>query len=158
MQVESFILDQEDLEEPVYDTSKFLLAGENMDGADLRNVDPETQERLEALLEAAGKDNIMHNFIENLVYATWSYVYFAAVTLWVHPDSRVFLYTLDMMLLVSCMVTLCFALKWKWDRAFVKNQINLYSCLKLIIPDLITKQWLINNQTKTRIMQQCLVN
>ena len=27
-----------------------------MDGADLRNVDPETQERLEALLEAAGKD------------------------------------------------------------------------------------------------------
>ena len=25
-----------------------------MEGADLRNVDPETQERLEALLEAAG--------------------------------------------------------------------------------------------------------
>ena len=53
-QVESFILDQDDLDEPVYDTSKFLLAGETMEGADLRNVDPETQERLEALLEAAG--------------------------------------------------------------------------------------------------------
>ena len=53
-QVESFILDQDDLDEPVYGTSKFLLAGETMEGADLRNVDPETQERLEALLEAAG--------------------------------------------------------------------------------------------------------
>ena len=53
-QVESFILDQDDQDEPVYDTSKFLLAGEGMEGADLRNVDPETQERLEALLEAAG--------------------------------------------------------------------------------------------------------
>ena len=53
-QVESFILDQDDLDEPVYDTSKFLLAGETMEGADLCNVDPETQERLEALLEAAG--------------------------------------------------------------------------------------------------------
>ena len=52
--MESFILDQDDLDEPVYDTSKFLLTGENMEGADLRNVDPETQERLEALLEAAG--------------------------------------------------------------------------------------------------------
>ena len=53
-QAESFILDQDDQDEPVYDTSKFLLAGESMEGADLRNVDPETQERLEALLEAAG--------------------------------------------------------------------------------------------------------
>ncbi len=52
--MESFILDQDDLDDQVYDTSKFLLTGENMDAADLRNVDPETQERLEALLEAAG--------------------------------------------------------------------------------------------------------
>ena len=56
-QVESFILDQEDIEDgdSVLDTSKFLLASENLDGSDLRSVDPETQAKLEALLEAAGK-------------------------------------------------------------------------------------------------------
>ena len=57
LQVESFILDQEDIEDTdsVLDTSKFLLASENLDGSDLRSVDPETQAKLEALLEAAGK-------------------------------------------------------------------------------------------------------
>ena len=55
--MESFILDQDDLEDGEHDldTSKFLLSSENMEGADLRSVDPETQARLEALLEAAGK-------------------------------------------------------------------------------------------------------
>ena len=53
--MESFILDQEDLENPMLETaSKFLLSGA-ADGADLRTVDPETQASLEALLEAAGK-------------------------------------------------------------------------------------------------------
>ena len=48
-------MDQEDLENPMLETaSKFLLSGA-ADGADLRTVDPETQARLEALLEAAGK-------------------------------------------------------------------------------------------------------
>ncbi len=37
------------------DASRFLLSSENMDGADLRTVDPETQAKLEALLEAAGQ-------------------------------------------------------------------------------------------------------
>ena len=57
LQVESFILEQDELEdgEPVLDTSQFLLSPENIEGTDLRNVDPETQARLEALLEAAGK-------------------------------------------------------------------------------------------------------
>ncbi|XP_013391595.1 ankyrin repeat and KH domain-containing protein 1-like [Lingula anatina] len=54
-EVESFILDQEfEDEEPILDASKFLLTSESMEAADLRNVDPETQARLEALLEAAG--------------------------------------------------------------------------------------------------------
>ncbi len=57
LQVESFSLDQDDVEdgESVLDTSKFLLSSEHMEGADLRNVDPETQAKLEALLEAAGR-------------------------------------------------------------------------------------------------------
>ncbi|XP_023233379.1 ankyrin repeat domain-containing protein 17-like [Centruroides sculpturatus] len=54
-EVESFILDQGDLdEEPVLDTAKFLLQGDESDSPDLHNVDPETQARLEALLEATG--------------------------------------------------------------------------------------------------------
>ena len=36
------------------DPSQFLLTSENIEGADVRTVDPETQARLEALLEAAG--------------------------------------------------------------------------------------------------------
>uniref|UniRef100_A0A8C5X9D9 Ankyrin repeat domain-containing protein 17 n=1 Tax=Malurus cyaneus samueli TaxID=2593467 RepID=A0A8C5X9D9_9PASS len=53
-QVESFILDQDDLENPMLETASKLLLSSNADGADLRTVDPETQARLEALLEAAG--------------------------------------------------------------------------------------------------------
>ena len=48
--MESFSLDQDDLEE---DT--FLLSNEALTGADVRTVDPDTQARLEALLDAAGK-------------------------------------------------------------------------------------------------------
>ena len=46
------MFDQEGEEEG--DTSQFLLTPETIDGADVRTVDPETQARLEALLEAAG--------------------------------------------------------------------------------------------------------
>lgn len=53
-QVESFILDQDDLENPMLETASKLLLSSTTDGADLRTVDPETQARLEALLEAAG--------------------------------------------------------------------------------------------------------
>uniref|UniRef100_A0A6Q2ZIT2 K Homology domain-containing protein n=1 Tax=Esox lucius TaxID=8010 RepID=A0A6Q2ZIT2_ESOLU len=53
-QVESFILDQEDLENPIMKTASELLLSSATDGVDLRTVDPETQARLEALLEAAG--------------------------------------------------------------------------------------------------------
>ncbi|KAJ8408895.1 hypothetical protein AAFF_G00247130 [Aldrovandia affinis] len=53
-EVESFILDQEDLENPMLKTASELLLSSAADGADLRTVDSETQARLEALLEAAG--------------------------------------------------------------------------------------------------------
>ncbi|KAF4795606.1 Ankyrin repeat domain-containing protein 17 [Turdus rufiventris] len=53
--VESFILDQDDLENPMLETASKLLLSSTADGADLRTVDPETQARLEALLEAAVK-------------------------------------------------------------------------------------------------------
>ena len=65
-QVESFILEQEELDcegESVLDTSQFLLASENLDGSDLRSVDPETQAKLEALLEAAGRYPENHNLL-----------------------------------------------------------------------------------------------
>uniref|UniRef100_A0A8C3LHC2 K Homology domain-containing protein n=1 Tax=Chrysolophus pictus TaxID=9089 RepID=A0A8C3LHC2_CHRPC len=52
--VESFILDQEDLDNPVLKTTSELFLSSAAEGADLRAVDPETQARLEALLEAAG--------------------------------------------------------------------------------------------------------
>uniref|UniRef100_A0A8C5UCG5 Ankyrin repeat domain 17 n=1 Tax=Malurus cyaneus samueli TaxID=2593467 RepID=A0A8C5UCG5_9PASS len=39
---------------PMLETASKLLLSSNADGADLRTVDPETQARLEALLEAAG--------------------------------------------------------------------------------------------------------
>ncbi|XP_058153152.1 ankyrin repeat domain-containing protein 17 isoform X11 [Dasypus novemcinctus] len=54
LEVESFILDQDDLENPMLETASKLLLSGTTDGADLRTVDPETQARLEALLEAAG--------------------------------------------------------------------------------------------------------
>ncbi|XP_063776162.1 ankyrin repeat domain-containing protein 17 isoform X2 [Pseudophryne corroboree] len=53
-EVESFILDQDDLENPMLETASKLLLSGTTDGTDLRTVDPETQARLEALLEAAG--------------------------------------------------------------------------------------------------------
>ena len=49
--MESFILEQEFDPEAA---QQFLLSQENIEGADVRTVDPETQARLEALLEAAG--------------------------------------------------------------------------------------------------------
>uniref|UniRef100_A0A670J4U2 Ankyrin repeat and KH domain containing 1 n=1 Tax=Podarcis muralis TaxID=64176 RepID=A0A670J4U2_PODMU len=52
--VESFILDQEDLDNPVLKTTSEIFLSSAAEGADLRTVDPETQARLEALLEAAG--------------------------------------------------------------------------------------------------------
>uniref|UniRef100_A0A8D2PCJ8 K Homology domain-containing protein n=1 Tax=Zosterops lateralis melanops TaxID=1220523 RepID=A0A8D2PCJ8_ZOSLA len=54
IRVESFILDQEDLDNPVLKTTSELFLSSAAEGADLRTVDPETQARLEALLEAAG--------------------------------------------------------------------------------------------------------
>uniref|UniRef100_A0A803TY04 Ankyrin repeat and KH domain containing 1 n=1 Tax=Anolis carolinensis TaxID=28377 RepID=A0A803TY04_ANOCA len=54
IQVESFILDQEDLDNPVLKTTSEIFLSSAAEGADLRTVDPETQARLEALLEAAG--------------------------------------------------------------------------------------------------------
>ena len=55
-QVDSFILDENDIEdqEPGLETSKYLLATE-ADSQGIQTVDPQTQARLEALLEAAGK-------------------------------------------------------------------------------------------------------
>ncbi|XP_031305018.2 ankyrin repeat and KH domain-containing protein 1 isoform X10 [Camelus dromedarius] len=53
-EVESFILDQEDLDNPVLKTTSEIFLSSTAEGTDLRTVDPETQARLEALLEAAG--------------------------------------------------------------------------------------------------------
>ena len=68
-QVESFVLEQDELEdaEPVLEAAKFLLPPnmEGMEAADLRTVDPETQARLEALLEAAGWCKLLHNAIND---------------------------------------------------------------------------------------------
>lgn len=47
-------MDQEDLDNPIMKTASELLLSSATDGVDLRTVDPETQARLEALLEAAG--------------------------------------------------------------------------------------------------------
>ena len=57
-QVESFILDQEELDES--DASRFLLSHDTIEGAEVRTVDPETQAKLEALLEAAGEYCIVY--------------------------------------------------------------------------------------------------
>ena len=55
LQVDSFILDENDIEdtEPGLEASKYLLASE-ADNQGIQTVDPQTQARLEALLEAAG--------------------------------------------------------------------------------------------------------
>ncbi|CAL1532640.1 unnamed protein product [Lymnaea stagnalis] len=54
-EVDSFILDENDIEETEQglEASKFLLAAE-AEGQGIQTVDPQTQARLEALLEAAG--------------------------------------------------------------------------------------------------------
>lgn len=59
MQVDSFILDENDVEESegVLEPAKFLLAAETEEGQTLQTVDPETHARLEALLEAAGNES-----------------------------------------------------------------------------------------------------
>ena len=46
-------MEQDDLDGDV--ASRFLLSHEAMEGADVQCVDPETQDRLEALLQAAGR-------------------------------------------------------------------------------------------------------
>lgn len=61
-QVESFILDQEDLDNPVLKTTSEIFLSSTAEGADLRTVDPETQARLEALLEAAGTFFFLFSF------------------------------------------------------------------------------------------------
>lgn len=48
--MESFVIDQEFEEDPQVEAAKFLLSPEED-----RSVDPETQARLEALLQAAGR-------------------------------------------------------------------------------------------------------
>ncbi|KAL0994681.1 hypothetical protein UPYG_G00125760 [Umbra pygmaea] len=53
-EVESFLIDQEHVDNPMLKTASELLLSSAADGPDLRTVDPETQARLEALLEAAG--------------------------------------------------------------------------------------------------------
>lgn len=54
-EVESFHLDQQELDEDsMFEPPKYLLSGEGTESPDLQSVDPETQARLEALLEAAG--------------------------------------------------------------------------------------------------------
>lgn len=59
LQVESFVIDQEDIvEETRLQSSKFLLSPEDTD----HSVDPETQARLEALLQAAGKKHLTSYF------------------------------------------------------------------------------------------------
>ncbi|KAH0618081.1 hypothetical protein JD844_017061, partial [Phrynosoma platyrhinos] len=59
--VESFILDQEDLDNPVLKTTSEIFLSSAAEGADLRTVDPETQARLEALLEAAAHSESNEN-------------------------------------------------------------------------------------------------
>lgn len=67
-QVESFILDQEDLDNPVLKTTSEIFLSSAAEGADLRTVDPETQARLEALLEAAGSCCVSSFFVCGIVY------------------------------------------------------------------------------------------
>lgn len=67
-QVESFILDQEDLDNPVLKTTSELFLSSAAEGADLRTVDPETQARLEALLEAAGTLRVYFFFWSQLAH------------------------------------------------------------------------------------------
>jgi hypothetical protein len=56
------VIDQAELDEEArLDTSKFLLSPEDTE----HSVDPETQARLEALLEAAG--NVSFSVVSNLV-------------------------------------------------------------------------------------------
>lgn len=53
--MESFVIDQEFEEDPQVEAAKFLLSPEED-----RSVDPETQARLEALLQAAGKYEFLY--------------------------------------------------------------------------------------------------
>lgn len=60
-------MDQDDLENPMLETASKLLLSGTADGADLRTVDPETQARLEALLEAAGMLCILYSWISSVI-------------------------------------------------------------------------------------------
>lgn len=76
--MESFILDQDDLENPVLETASKLLLSSTVDGAELRTVDPETQARLEALLEAAGKRHILKYLCIGMVRIVGSWVFYCS--------------------------------------------------------------------------------
>lgn len=65
-------MDQEDLDNPIMKTASELLLSSATDGVDLRTVDPETQARLEALLEAAGMTTL---FQRNLAVHTLTLIY-----------------------------------------------------------------------------------
>lgn len=62
-------MDQEDLDNPIMKTASELLLSSATDGVDLRTVDPETQARLEALLEAAGMTGLSerNSAVQNLL-------------------------------------------------------------------------------------------
>lgn len=68
------MIDQDDLvEEARLQTSKFLLAPDDTD----HSVDPETQARLEALLEAAGMKNFTNCIVNALfIYSSLLLVFF----------------------------------------------------------------------------------
>ncbi|XP_006891291.1 PREDICTED: ankyrin repeat and KH domain-containing protein 1 [Elephantulus edwardii] len=68
-EVESFILDQEDLDNPVLKTTSEIFLSSTAEGADLRTVDPETQARLEALLEAAEKPKSCNSVLPDTIFS-----------------------------------------------------------------------------------------
>jgi hypothetical protein len=77
-------LDQEELDDG--DASRFLLSHETIEGAEVRTVDPETQAKLEALLEAAGENVVVYNIkpvliIVNLQFLDTAGVPWKSVTL-----------------------------------------------------------------------------
>lgn len=69
-------MDQEDLDNPVLKTTSELFLSSAAEGADLRTVDPETQARLEALLEAAGTLRIYFFFLKPTCTQIWQPVNF----------------------------------------------------------------------------------
>ena len=78
-QVDSFALDENDIEdsEQGLEASKFLLPAET-EGQGIQTVDPQTQARLEALLEAAGE--FFFSINSNRICDDWSF-FFVCVSL-----------------------------------------------------------------------------